>query len=170
MGLILAPLLRLASAVPLWAWALAAALAWGGWQRHQVRAAAAELASQQAQAAHAREEGLRESIHETERRLAAQNQVSKDAQDQLDQARAAAGAAAAAAGRLRARVAAVQAGATADHPTPAGHCTAAQDAARMFAELFSSADDRAGLLAAEADAARVAGTACERAYDALTAP
>lgn len=41
--------LGLAKAVPVWAWTLAACLAWGGFQKHRAGAAAAEL--QQAQAA-----------------------------------------------------------------------------------------------------------------------
>lgn len=160
--------LDLVTRVPAWAWLLVAALAWGGWQRHQVRAAAADLAGQQAQAARAREVGLQASIAETERRLQAQDGVVQDAQAQLDQVRTARTAADRVAIRLRAQLAAVgKASAGATDPAAAGDCAAAEARAGVLAELLSRADDRAGSLAAVADAARIAGEACERSYDAL---
>ncbi len=44
---------------------------------------------------------------------------------------------------------------------------AADTAIRMFAELLSQADDLAGAYASAADRARVAGLACELAYEAI---
>lgn len=44
---------------------------------------------------------------------------------------------------------------------------AADAAIRMFAELLSQSDDLAGIYASAADRARIAGLACERAYDTL---
>lgn len=160
--------LSLLARVPVWAWALAALLAWGGWQRHQAKASAAELASQQAQAAQAREVALQANITETQRRLRAQHGVTQDAQAQLDQVRAARLAADRMAARLRAQLAAGHASAGADHPATAADCEAASARSRVLAELLGRADDRAGSLAAAADAARIAGQACERSYDALT--
>lgn len=46
--------------------------------------------------------------------------------------------------------------------------TAAADAIGLLADVLGRADRRAGLLAAYADAARVAGLKCERDYDALS--
>lgn len=162
--------LGLIGRLPAWVWVLVALLAWGGWQRHQAHAVAAELAGQQAQAAQAREAGLQASIAETERRLQAQHGVAKDAQDQLDRVRADRATADRVAARLRAKLAtAGQAGGGAADPPAAGDCSAAEARARVLAELLSRADDRAGGLAAAADAARIAGEACERNYDALTA-
>lgn len=44
---------------------------------------------------------------------------------------------------------------------------AADTAIRMFAELLSQSDDLAGVYASAADRARVAGLACELAYEAI---
>lgn len=44
---------------------------------------------------------------------------------------------------------------------------AASTAVSMFAELLSQFDDAAGIYAAQADRARVAGLACEAAYDEI---
>ena len=154
--------------LPAWVWVLVALLAWGGWQRHQARAVAVELAGQQAQAAQAREAGLQASIAETERRLQAQHGVAQDAQDQLDKVRADRTAADRVAARLRAKLAAAgQAGGGSGDSTAAGDCAAAEARAGVLADLLSRADDRAGGLAAAADAARIAGEACERSYDSL---
>lgn len=51
---------------------------------------------------------------------------------------------------------------------PPGAGQAAGSGAVLLAELFRSADERAGELAAAADEARTRGLACERAYDALS--
>lgn len=56
---------------------------------------------------------------------------------------------------------------TAEAPATAAECAAAHDAARVRADVLGSAIERAGILAAAADAAHAAGAACERSYDAL---
>jgi len=48
-------------------------------------------------------------------------------------------------------------------------CAAAQHALGVLADLFLSADERAGELAAIADDARIRGQSCERAYDSAWA-
>lgn len=52
--------------------------------------------------------------------------------------------------------------------TTPGAGPAAGSGAVLLAQLFRSADERAGKLAAAADEARTRGLACERAYDALS--
>lgn len=53
-------------------------------------------------------------------------------------------------------------------PASAPGCAAADDRARVLAELLGRASERADELAGAADSARIAGQLCERAYDALT--
>lgn len=48
-----------------------------------------------------------------------------------------------------------------------GSCASAEDRSRVLADLLGSAAERADKLAEQADAARIAGQLCERAYEAL---
>ena len=59
--------------------------------------------------------------------------------------------------------------ATGADSTPAGKQSPAGDAIGVLAHLLGRADERAGILAAAADAAHAAGAACERDYDAARA-
>lgn len=142
---------------------LAGAAAWNvqGWRYDaQIadihRAQAQALADAQAQARAVEQQ-----------RAAAIEKVQDDAQEQIAAANADAAAASDAAGRLRVeleklrtRVAARRAGAAAGGPP-------AEDVVGLLAQLFSDADDAAGVLAKDLDASRAAGLACERAYDAM---
>ena len=168
MGLILQPALGLLRRVPLWAWALVAALAWGGFQRHQTKAVAAEFSEAQADAAHERESALQASITETARRLTAQQEIAHAADQAASQAQADATAAASAAQRLRQRIAALQASPGAKHPATALDFQAAADRASVYADLFKRADERAGVLAAIADDRSARGRRCEQSYESLT--
>lgn len=102
------------------------------------------------------------------------SEVSTDAETQRQAARAAAAradAADATAGRLRgdldAHIAAIRRRAAED-PEAARSSEAAINSLDLLAQLFRRADRRAGELARYADEARIAGLACERAYDSLT--
>lgn len=159
------PALAILTRVPVWAWALVACLAWGGFQRHRALASAAELQHQQAEAAAAHSQALQATIAETERRLAAQTEVVHAAQTETAKARASASAAAAAVGQLRKRIAAAQAGASASNPAAAD-----RGQTDHLAGALGACADRYLELAATADGAVIAGRACERAYEALTRP
>jgi Protein of unknown function (DUF2514) len=164
MGLI-SPLLGIVRAIPLWVWALAAALAWGGWQKHRATSIAAEFAQAQQQAAAEREQALAATIAETARRLAAQQEATRRADTSLAKARGAAASAAVAADGLRSRLAAIKADAAASNPAATG----AGQTDRL-AELLGTCADRHRDVAAAADRAIIAGIACEQSYNALTPP
>lgn len=103
---------------------------------------------------------------EEQRRTAEQAEIAKNAKNEAEQARADARAAGDVSERLRDRVAEL----LAKRPAPTGGGTPTQDPDELLAELFRRADATAGSLAADLDASRIAGGACERAYDALTSP
>lgn len=105
---------------------------------------------------------------EEQRRTAAQMEIANAAKKEAEQARADARAADAIAGQLRRRVAELVAAGRTGHSAPTSGSEAAGDPLGMLADVLERADRRAGILAEYADAARVAGQACERAYDALT--
>lgn len=160
--------LNLARAVPLWAWALVLALLWGGWQYRRAETAGAALLRQERDNAQAVEKALRDALITATNRVRAAEKVQTDATNELRRARDDAAAAAGAAGRLRDHVATLAARA-ADSCAADGGQAAAQ-AAGMLADLQRRADERAGILASYADAARIAGEACERAYESLRTP
>jgi hypothetical protein len=108
-----------------------------------------------------------EDERETVRRVQAQAEIAHDATVQADAARAGAAAADRAAASLRVQLNAFVANARAAHPAPTA-ASEAGDPIGVLATLLGSADDFAGRVAAEADANRIAGDACVRAYDSLT--
>lgn len=110
---------------------------------------------------------LRANENESMRRLAAQEASERETRKRLDAAAAAVRRERAAAGELREELAAADRKRRAADPAAAGQCAAAEATVDMRTDLFGRADDAAGELAAYADAARLAGQACERAYDAL---
>lgn len=153
-------LLRL---VPIWAYTLAAALAWGGWQHHRARVAGVELAQHITQTANLREQAMHAALIETTRRLMAQQEAADAAALQTRQARTAAAAAGSAADKLRAHAARLAASAAACNPT-----AAASSPADRLAHILGESVDRYREVAAAADRAVIAGQLCERSYGALT--
>ena len=167
----LAAAMGLVRAVPVWLWAVAIALGWGAWQRHEAKSAAAALHQRETREAKSRELEIRMRLEETERRLKAQNEVVQSAQKSTDAARRDAAAAADASRRLRVQLAAFgSTPAGGNDPAASCACQAAATGPGVLADVLRGIDDRAGALAAAADAARISGLACERAYDALTVP
>ncbi|MGO4278191.1 DUF2514 family protein [Cupriavidus sp. RAF20_2] len=152
---------------------LALMLAYGGgrWQQSASDAAKyeAERTSLALGQARAQIKAVDDARLEEQRRTAAQTEIANAATRDAEIARKDALAAGAASEQLRQRIAAVvrDHGATGD-TAATGSRTATGDPARMLAEVLDRADKRAGILAEYADAARIAGQACERAYDSLT--
>lgn len=108
---------------------------------------------------------------ETQRRLSAQQEIMNETTAQLNRARADADAARNAGDRLRAQLAAYVASAdrgTSSNSTARPPGPPASTPVDLLADMFRSSDEAAGIMAAALDAARAAGLACERQYDALT--
>jgi hypothetical protein len=165
-----------------WRLAVLLAVAAAGWWEHG-RWHAAELAQlrtevAQARAKHAADraawaDGARQASEafraEEIRRTAAHQEIVDAATTAKARAQRDAAAARAALGSLRdtAGAAAARACPATGDPAAAGSGPPAEPAALVLADVLSSAADRAVELAAAADAAHAAGSACERAYQAL---
>jgi len=105
---------------------------------------------------------------ESARRIETLKEIERDSQDKVAAARDAASAATDSALRLQQRFAAAARSRTAPgNPAAAASSASAPAASDLLADVFNRIDDAAGQLAAYADAARIAGAACERSYDAL---
>lgn len=154
---------------------LAATLFAAGWTANGWRMGEKLSAQETAQAnerrnqAYAQVKAVDAARLEEQRRTAAQTEIANVATKDAETARADARTAGAAAEQLRRRIAdLVAASRAAGNPAAAGAGPATDDPIGMLADVLSRADQRAGVLAGYADAARIAGQACERSYDALT--
>jgi hypothetical protein len=109
---------------------------------------------------------------EEQRRQTAVNQVGNDARQQQAVATADAVSADAAGERVhdQAGKLAASASCSADDPGATERSNTATRAAMVLSDLFQRADKRAGELARAYDSARIAGLACERAYEELINP
>ncbi len=156
--------------VPLIAWVVLALLAWGGVQQHLAGKRAAQLREREQAEAQARADTIRDALVETTRRAATVEGIANDARQQARRAAADRDAARAAADaalqRLRASAAVRAAGGAADPAAAAGSAPAGA-ADVVPADVLGRCAARVLDLADAADAARRAGAACERAYDAL---
>lgn len=154
--------------VPLWAWALLAALLWGGWQYRRAETSGAELLRVQADTATLREGAMHRALVETTRRLTAQQEAADAAETAASAARADAIAAAGVADRLRRHAARLAASAGACNPSSAAVSPAASAPAVVLADMLGRLEARGRELAAESDRRGIAGTECQRRYQALT--
>lgn len=101
---------------------------------------------------------------EYERQTKAQTEIVNDATQKAEQARIAAHTANAASVRLRQRIAAL----ASTNPPATTSSAPAGDPIGVLADVLGRIDQRAGELAAYGDSARIAGQACELAYESLT--
>lgn len=136
--------------VPVWAWALAALLAWGGWQRHQAKTQTAARAVAEQQAAVAKATAAAQADARERERLI--NTNAKRATDAADQKRQAAQAAAAGAraelDRLRNALAAAPTGGAS---APAG-AASGPDGSASFRAVVAECAGRLVEVAADSDA------------------
>lgn len=147
---------------------------WAAVASIQLAAADKQLLKLQRDQAAAIAQAITEARAEEQRRVAAQAEIANDAYRQLEIVRGNADAARATAQRLYARLAA----AAANRPSSAASASAGAPAgdtgvvsADVYRQLLGAArrlGDRGVDLAQLADQRGIAGTACERAYDALT--
>lgn len=142
---------------------LAVVLAAGGgyWKGHHDADQSATVASQAKQI-----EDLTAARDTYRRQVETQDGVIKDAKQTADKANADALANAADSAELRKQLASYAAAAR--NTAAVGASPPASDPIGVLADVLGRADERAGKLAQFADAAHIAGLACERSYDALT--
>lgn len=161
--------------VPSWAyWVLALVLVAGG---QQIRVLSAQSVASKAQAdlatyrTEVSERDRRAAvfvIQENQRRQAATEKADAEAQEQLAAARTDAERAGSALERLQQRLAAAeQRSRDAGNAITAQLSQAAEGAARVRADVFGRIGEAAQLYAGVADERGIAGSACEKAYDAV---
>lgn len=146
----------------------------------ELRGAEITLAQERAERAQEREKLVAEALAASEaaraleaRWRAQHTEVQTDAQNRIRAASADAARARSAADSLQRRaevIAAQCANPQRDSAGPAPGGAAAQDPGVVLANLLRGVAQAAGELAAVADARGTAGSACERAYDAIAAP
>lgn len=166
MGLIRG-VLGMASGIPVWAWALAAVLAWGGWHRHQERQVRADFEAAKAAAEVARAASAAEAKAETAHREAEKKGAIDEARKSAARARAALLEQQSAAGELRDRLAALEARACGGDPGSGGGGHGATEARDLSAYLRRRLDEAAAGTIEFADGAARARDVCERQYRAL---
>lgn len=154
----LAPVMSVLRIVPVWAWALAACLAWGAFQKHRATSAtkAAAVAEQRAAVEAATSEAERAARAQEQRHADAVRQASDAYASNLERSRAAAGAARSELDRLRVAVAAAGA---ASGPAPSASAPGRSDGAAQLRLVVGECAAALSEVAAHADRceARVRG-------------
>lgn len=161
--------------IPSWAyWLLALAVVAGGQQIRIVMAQSVAAEAQVALANYRTEVSERDRraelfvIQENQRRQAATEKADAEAQEELATARTDAKRAGSALERLQQRLAATeQRSRDAGNAITAQLSQAAEGAARVRADVFGRIGEAAQLYAAVADDRGIAGSACEKSYDAV---
>lgn len=156
--------------VPVLAWAVAGALAWGAWQRHLATQAQLALREREAKTAQATIEGLRAQLAERERILKEQQHAGEQGARARDAAEVARLDAVGAVGRLQLAARRAAAAACPTAAAPAGDGPSGAAGPDVLADVLGRLAAAGGKRAAALDAARIAGIECEQRYDALTAP
>lgn len=160
---------------PTWAWWALALAVVAGWQQIRVSSAQSvaagaqrELADYRAEVAERDRRAAMFVIQENQRRHAATEKADAEAQQQLAVARDDAERAGNALERLQQRLAAAeQRSRDAGNSITAQLGQAAEDTARMRADMLGRLGAAAQLYAGVADQRGIAGAACERAYDGV---
>lgn len=153
----------LARGVPVWTWALAAALAYGGWQHHRATAAGHAILKAQQELAAVRADAAQTTVTALTRAIAGQQEAIHEAQAQTVAAETGRAAATAGLARLLDRYRAAE---RVRSPAAAASGSAPAAGLDLYTQLLGSVGEAAGRFAAAADRARIAGQACERAYEA----
>lgn len=162
--------------VPSWAWWVLALAAVAGGQQIRVLSAQSVASKAQADLATYRTEVSERDrraalfvIQENQRRQAETEKADAEAQEQLAAARIDADRAGSALERLQQRLAAAeQRSRDAGNAITAQLSQAAEDAARVRADVFGRIGEAAQLYAGVADERGIAGSACEKAYDSVS--
>ena len=161
--------------VPSWAWwALALALVAGGqqirvvWAQNVAEKAQRDLVNYRTEVSERDRRAAMFVIQENQRRQAATEKADEEAQQQLAAARGDAERAGSALERLKLRLAAAeQRSRDAGNSITAQLGQAAEDAARMRADMLGRLGAAAGFYAGIADQRGIAGATCEKSYDGL---